>query len=298
MLNIIGGECMSKSNGLSFSAAQLKVIAAAAMLIDHINKVFAPFSSYVGFGYYFSTTMEGIGRIAFPIFVYFVAVGCMKTHDMRRYLLRLLAVGLLSEPFYDFAFSSFNYMRYTTDPATIDNPLIQEWTAHVTLWQGGIQNVCFGLFLGAFAVFCYQRYRAHSSRHPGRRILLLVLLIAVWMLLWALAALGQCDYWQTVVPLAVLLYAVPNEPLRLAVLAVWCAAEYLFLPMGGRMPIEASPSRAIFYTVMALIACALLWRYHGEKGRRPLRKYFFYVFYPGHLLVLGLIREICILIKF
>ena len=49
---------------------------------------------------------------------------------------------------------------------------------------------------------------------------------------------------------------------------------------------------------MALIACVLLWRYHGEKGKQPLPKYFFYVFYPGHLLVLGLIREVCILIKF
>ena len=57
----------------------LKLIAIAAMLIDHIGGAFFP---EVG-------VFRWIGRLAFPIFCYCLTVGLMYTHDIRRYLGRL-----------------------------------------------------------------------------------------------------------------------------------------------------------------------------------------------------------------
>ena len=70
----------------------LKWVAIAAMLIDHTAAVMGglfPFSWY--------DPMRDVGRIAFPIFAYGIAQGCVYTHSARRYLGRLLLFAVLSE---------------------------------------------------------------------------------------------------------------------------------------------------------------------------------------------------------
>ena len=42
--------------------------------------------------------------------------------------------------------------------------------------------------------------------------------------------------------------------------------------------------------IFGLFALPLCYCYSPEKQERPLPKYFFYLFYPGHLLVLGLLQ--------
>ncbi len=64
---------------------QLKVIAAVCMLIDHVGAELLP--QFVG--------LRIIGRLAFPIFSFFIYEGCKYTHDKRRYLFNILFVGLL-----------------------------------------------------------------------------------------------------------------------------------------------------------------------------------------------------------
>ena len=70
----------------------LKWVAIAAMFIDHTAAVLGglfPFSWY--------DPMRDVGRIAFPIFAYGIAQGCVYTHSARRYLGRLLLFAVLSE---------------------------------------------------------------------------------------------------------------------------------------------------------------------------------------------------------
>ena len=56
------------------------------MLIDHIGMVF--FDDIIIF--------RIIGRIAFPIFAYLVAEGYSKTHNKKKYFLRMLIFAILS----------------------------------------------------------------------------------------------------------------------------------------------------------------------------------------------------------
>ena len=76
----------------------IKIIAIAAMTIDHVGTVFFP--EYPAFRW--------IGRIAFPLFCYCLTVGMLYTHDIRKYALRLGAFALISQPFWILAFHADN----------------------------------------------------------------------------------------------------------------------------------------------------------------------------------------------
>lgn len=273
---------LSKKYGLYSNS--IKMIAAIAMLLDHFSKVFEPFSAteYIPYGFYFNRILQLIGRIAFPIFVYFVAVGCLKTHDIKKYIFRLFIITIISEFCYDFAFSLRNYLRYS---GTISSTVFSD---KIYFFESGIQNVCLGFLLSVVAVYCLQNYKDNSNKN--RKILLFI----QWIFLYIIAALNQCDYWQTVIPFILILYIVSTNKSRLIIIGIWCVIEYLFVPQFNSIPIVNSPIESIFYTISSSISVIILYFYNGKKGSKTINKYFFYYFYPVHLLLLGVIRELII----
>ena len=78
-----GSAMTEKRAGLS--AMTLKYIAMATMLVDHMGYVLFPWILW----------LRCVGRIAFPIFAFQIAEGCIRTHDRRRYALRLLLFAVL-----------------------------------------------------------------------------------------------------------------------------------------------------------------------------------------------------------
>lgn len=68
----------------------LKIIALVFMFIDHSGKMLFPGV----------TEMRYLGRIAFPVYVWCMIVGFHYTRSVPKYLLRILAVGLISQPLY------------------------------------------------------------------------------------------------------------------------------------------------------------------------------------------------------
>ena len=61
------------------SAAALKYLAALFMLVDHIGMVFPTMLTELGLPTWADGLPRLIGRLAFPIFAYFVAAGCRRT---------------------------------------------------------------------------------------------------------------------------------------------------------------------------------------------------------------------------
>lgn len=104
------------------SSFVLKLLALVSMTIDHVGMVFFPFDPL----------FRVVGRMAFPIYAFLCAQGCIHTKNTDRYLLRLGAFALLSEIPYDLAGDGVLFSL-----------------------QG--QNVFFTLFLGALAVKLYRQ---------------------------------------------------------------------------------------------------------------------------------------------
>lgn len=119
----------------------------------------------------------------------------------------------------------------------------------------GTQNVFFTLFLGLLVILVFQRYPADA----WKGMLALVVLASA-------AELCGTDYGAVGVAVIVVMYL-----LRDRFLAAACLSLVLLVLL----------SRLELYCIPAFLAVAL---YNGKRGRQP--KYFFYVFYPAHLLLL------------
>ena len=75
---------------------QLKIIAMIAMTCDHVGVQLFPNLLW----------LRIIGRLAMPIYAYMIAEGCRHTRDRKKYLLRLLGMGVLCQAVYLVAMGS------------------------------------------------------------------------------------------------------------------------------------------------------------------------------------------------
>ena len=83
-------------NKLNQNTNLLKLLACISMLIDHIGLIF--FSNNI--------ILRSIGRIAFPLFFYCTFIGYFKTKNLKKYILRLLIVAIISQIPYSLLFNS------------------------------------------------------------------------------------------------------------------------------------------------------------------------------------------------
>ncbi len=81
-----------------FSGAKLKYIDFLSMFMDHVNKALIyPLLSGEGILQYISDAFEILGRIAFPLFAFFLVEGFFKTGNRKKYLFSLVFFGIISE---------------------------------------------------------------------------------------------------------------------------------------------------------------------------------------------------------
>ncbi len=238
-------NCFAKK-GLSSNV--LKLIAVAAMLCDHVSVVF--FGDDM-------TALRWIGRLAFPIFCYFVAVGAQRTHSVARYMLRLAVFALISEVPFDLAFFG--------KPFDITH-----------------QNVFFTLLGGLFSIWCHQ---ALKKKSPRLAFLSVLPLGAVALI----AELLETDYGAMGV-LAIFSYYLFMQTGRKAIYVSGVVFSTFLISVNLPYILIYSPGIFLQYPVNryelgALAAVPLLLLYTGKR-KHKLNKYFFYIFYPAHLLAL------------
>ena len=114
------------------SSFMLKLLAMAAMAVDHTGAILFPGN----------LTLRLIGRLSFPIYCFLLAEGFVHTSSRKRYLMRLGLWGIVSEPVFDYAFSG-------------------------RLWAWEHQNVLFTLFLGLCALCLLEGLSTSERQWPG-----------------------------------------------------------------------------------------------------------------------------------
>ena len=164
------------------TAFTLKMIALASMLTDHFAHVFGGRLVELAL----VPVMRAVGRLAFPIFVYFIGEGFRRTGDVKKYLTRLGVFALISEIPFDLAINNA-WLEFSS------------------------QNIFFTLFLGLLAAYIYSR---------GNSAILLLPLPFV------LGHIVQADYGVIGVALVFLCSVVESRRLRLGILLIGGIAVY------------------------------------------------------------------------
>jgi len=254
------GEQMQNSPRGIISGSTLKWIAIITMLIDHAAVVlligWARYRHGWGSGIEsqaFYSAMRSIGRLAFPIFCFLLAEGFSHTKNPWKYLLRLSLFALISELPFDLAFQN-----------TLQGRCWIEFSG---------QNVFFTLALGLLAILLWKQLM--HSRMIQSPTLRAGAAAACVLMLCLTARFLHTDYGALGVALIVAFWLLREQPwLRdLCGLGI-LAAMILF----GSHWIE----------LLGALSFILFHLYNGERGHQP--KYFFYIFYPVHLLLLVLLR--------
>ena len=127
MIDRMNGFC---KNFQFLSGAGLKLIAIISMLADHVNKalIYPYLESNHGFLAFISDVFDIIGRIAFPLFCFMLVEGYFKTRNRKKYLLKLLLFGVISEvPFDMFTTASFFNMNWNNVMFTLALVLVTVW---------------------------------------------------------------------------------------------------------------------------------------------------------------------------
>ena len=231
-----------------FTGNGLKLFAMAIMLVDHV--AYAWNIDEVSYDVYF--LMRVIGRFAFPIFAYMIAVGARHTHDIKKYLLRLGAFALISEIPFDKAFGFAGEGQW------------------IELTH---QNVYFTLFLGLLSLAFLQFFQKRLGRFY------MIPTVAVLILLMIAAYFLNTDYADTGVLCIFLFYVAADK--KPGTRALLFALAILVPAFDWQVLINTTE-------LFAMASLPLILLHNGQRGTK-MNKWVFYAFYPGHLLLLYLI---------
>ncbi len=247
--------------------SMLKRLAILFMFCDHFAKVvlstggLCPVLGTMG-NQCLMVGLESVGRIAFPIFAWFVAEGCRKTRSFPRYLGRLAIFAVLSE-------APFQYCFYSAG----ENGL-----------RLGCHNVMFTLLLAVAGVYASKCLKDRGiPRMPA------VLLPGMAAVTLGMVLLTDYNAWGVALILA--LYYLPEKKQKLILLGCWMTVfMLLWHGWNGRTLLWLRPGgyALVLQWLGGMASVLLLSFYHGGRGRS--NKWLFYAFYPVHLAVLYGVR--------
>ena len=192
-----------------------------------------------------------IGYFTAITMCYFLVEGFRYTHSRKQYALRLFGFGVVSQVPFSMAFAQNGILEF------------QDF------------NMMFTLFLCFCILLCIE-----TIRNRFLRGVLIVLLIFGSLF---------CD-WSLLAPVFTLLFAWAGGN-RTRQKAAFGAAALLYGGMAGLG--SGQVWEAVGCAVPILVsAFVILYLYNGRRAARgrTFYKWFFYAFYPAHLLVLGLLR--------
>ncbi len=240
---------MTKRNPVGFlSGNLLKILAMLVMTVDHYAVLFHPYDMWWRFP----------GRIAFPIFAFFIAEGFRYTKNRLRYFLTLAIAGVTFQVVY-------------------------------VLFTGGeMRNIFITLALSLVPLFFFdlsKKVLLDKTAKIYKKILYPLTFPISIALLYFVCEWYQPDYgfWGCLLPLFASLFHAPrgvDAPKWWKWLDILPAHLLCLLP--ALIMLNQTFGGVQHFSLLALLPLAF---YSGERGRWKM-KYFFYIYYPVHLVAL------------
>lgn len=197
--------------------------------------------------------LHTIGRLAMPIMCFFIAEGYHYTHDIKKYIARLFVFSGISHFAYNFAFG-IPFIPFQT---SVFNQTSIFW------------SLAWGLV--ALAVI--------ESDNPRLR---------GWvkhMIVIAITVVAFCADWSSIAVLVIVANGRNRGNFKaqmanmLKYVAIYSLVYFLFI------------NRVYgILQMMVVLSIPLLKRYNGERGKWKGMKWLFYIYYPLHLVICGIVR--------
>ena len=233
-----------------FDGRTLKIIAVITMILDHVGAFLFVYATplynqgaeLVANSEMWYQVMRQIGRIAFPLFCFFLVEGFFHTRDSFLYLARLMCFAVLSEIPFDLAVSS-----------------------KVVSWKN--QNVFFTLALGLGMMMVpkavtnpQKEKREKASLYPHIDLFHPLVIIAFVVV----AELIKCDYTGYGILLIAIFYYTRNRRIVACIAGylafLWepfCLPAFLLIPFyNGK---RGKQMKYLFYAFYPLHLLAIVW---------------------------------------
>lgn len=194
-----------------------------------------------------------IGRLTAPIMFFFICEGFYYTKNIKKYLTRLFIFAIISHFAYCFAFG-INYIPFST--GNIFNQTSIMWT----------------LFWSVVAL--YIAYGKTNLKEIHKYILIILLCIITfpsdWSCIGLMIIVSMYEYRGNL-----------NKQIKNMMLWIlfYIAISFIFVnKVYGLIQLSV------------ILVYPLLKLYNGEKGKVKWLKWFFYIYYPLHLIIIGILR--------
>lgn len=234
---------------------RIRLLACLFMLIDHAGKMLFPDIP----------EMRLIGRLAFPMFAYGIAVGAVYTRDPLWYLSRVVFLMLISQPLYALGLDHESSAMYAVSFS--EHPLGAMRAFYIGSWNK--PSILLSLALGLCILLLLRRRQW-------------VLALGVYVLCCRFSS--SLDYGIGGIRLMILFYVLCEHPL----LSLAAVSAYMLAWSGGTgYTLFGHAFGMRIFALPAAVFCCLPMR-----RRIRLPRWFVYGFYPAHLAALALLTHI------
>ncbi len=260
----------------------LKYIVIILMLFDHIC-FFLPSHNPI------RIFVSNISCIVAPTMALFIAEGYHYTSDLKKYMGRLLLFAVISYIPYILFFSGtivpihlfpehmvptfFSPSGETRLPPQVYLPFLNSTLVVLNT------SVIFTLFLGLLSIYLWDKVNMP-----------IYLKLVITLLIFWLAAFTGWRYY--LILLCLIFYFLRDNPKKMWSAFFIVAFLVMFNVMLFKNPFQFKFGMEFdIYTIGILLVPLFFALYDGKPGNKSaFNKWFFYIFYPLHLLILGLIR--------
>lgn len=242
--------------GLNSNA--LKTIAVIAMTIDHITSHVCPNYPHE----LLPVLLRIIGRLTCPIMCYCIAEGYHYTKNIRKYTFRLFLFAFISHFAYVFASADF-----------------VDWKSFIPFYYGKVLNQTSVIWPLAWGLVMLRVVNSEKIKKQYVKVLLVLLICVITF----------PSNWSCIASLVILAFGTNRGNLKaqakwLVIYAAMYSAVYCFALDWVYGLVQMG----------VVLAIPLFKLYNGERGKNPrvnkFMKWFFYIYYPLHLAVIGLIQ--------